>query len=786
MIGMSDHMKRVSTMAISPRAATIILPADSNSAVLQAAISSAASGDIIELSSDMDVIGVVTIPAGRSITIQSTAGTLWTMTATDLSYRHFLVYGELILHDLIVSGGITASDITSKGGIEIRTGGVLTMTDGSVVTSCVNINGGGIYVNVGATFHLDGGAVRDNTAAIPLNFACFGGGIYNGGTFPISGTSEITGNQSINRSAQGLAFGGGVFNTGNVQMTGGTIGSNRAVGSIDISSGDYGYAYGGGVSNSGTFLMEGGAITGNFAMGNTGNQVNSSYGYGGGVYNDGEFIMRGTARIDGNTITGDSSNTTSIFYAYGGGVCSISMFIMEGGEISGNTAYTDSVIAIYNAFGGGVYAEGIFTISGGSITGNTINFALNADANYLRGGGIALLNSADLTMSGGAISGNAISVRATPGVMVEVNYGGGVYVDNSTFRMENGTITNNTANYGVGYGGGVYIYVPGTMIMDGGGSVRGNTADYGGGIYDAGTTNITGGTIGGNTAAVSGGGAYVTDAATFTADGATSIVDNSAIGGDGGGIDTQSTTYSNLFTAADTIFSGNTASLAYTPPADAALIYPNIGFASTSISFHPLNNYDINFTGGEVLTVTVTYLANGGTGGPYTQEFPYDMAGTLLSPEATGISRAGYIFVGWNTEPDGSGTYYEPGDTVVLTQGLTLYAQWTPTEGPYDVVYDANGGTGSYADTGIPGGTMYTVRAPDAIGITRPGYTFIGWNTRPDGSGTEYQPGESTVIAGDLILYAQWTPEQSNICWYCVCSPCSCFVCNPPRGNRVW
>lgn len=36
----------------------------------------------------------------------------------------------------------------------------------------------------------------------------------------------------------------------------------------------------------------------------------------------------------------------------------------------------------------------------------------------------------------------------------------------------------------------------------------------------------------------------------------------------------------------------------------------------------------------------------------------------------------GYMFIGWNTAADGSGTGYAPGDTITLTENMTLYAQW--------------------------------------------------------------------------------------------------------------
>lgn len=42
----------------------------------------------------------------------------------------------------------------------------------------------------------------------------------------------------------------------------------------------------------------------------------------------------------------------------------------------------------------------------------------------------------------------------------------------------------------------------------------------------------------------------------------------------------------------------------------------------------------------------------------------------------------GYVFSGWNTKPDGSGEKYGPGQSITLTENLTLYAQWSPKPTP--------------------------------------------------------------------------------------------------------
>lgn len=43
--------------------------------------------------------------------------------------------------------------------------------------------------------------------------------------------------------------------------------------------------------------------------------------------------------------------------------------------------------------------------------------------------------------------------------------------------------------------------------------------------------------------------------------------------------------------------------------------------------------------------------------------------------------------------------------------------------------------------------------------FTRTGYTFVGWNTAKDGTGTAHQPGDALVLTKSVVvLYAQWKP----------------------------
>ncbi len=85
---------------------------------------------------------------------------------------------------------------------------------------------------------------------------------------------------------------------------------------------------------------------------------------------------------------------------------------------------------------------------------------------------------------------------------------------------------------------------------------------------------------------------------------------------------------------------------------------------------------------------------------------------------------------------------------------VTLYAQWTAVN--YHVTYNANGGTGTQTDS-----TVYhygnTVTVKNKGSLARTGYTFNGWNTKADGTGTSYAAGATfSMPASDVELFAKW------------------------------
>ena len=67
---------------------------------------------------------------------------------------------------------------------------------------------------------------------------------------------------------------------------------------------------------------------------------------------------------------------------------------------------------------------------------------------------------------------------------------------------------------------------------------------------------------------------------------------------------------------------------------------------------------------------------NGHTGGSEPSSSSQVHGEFTIIKDNGNLLRAGYIFVNWNTEPNGSGTSYSVGDSISFTSNITLYAQW--------------------------------------------------------------------------------------------------------------
>jgi len=157
---------------------------------------------------------------------------------------------------------------------------------------------------------------------------------------------------------------------------------------------------------------------------------------------------------------------------------------------------------------------------------------------------------------------------------------------------------------------------------------------------------------------------------------------------------------------------------------------------------------------------TVTYSGNSNTGGSVPVDSnQYQQGATITVLANTGsLTRTGFVFVGWNTLSSGLGTTYQPSATFSMgSSAVTLYAKWAPI---YTVTYSGNtstGGTVPVDSTQYQQGATVTVRG-NTGSLVKTGYTFDGWNTQANGSGTPYAANATFAMgSANVTLYAQWT-----------------------------
>lgn len=167
------------------------------------------------------------------------------------------------------------------------------------------------------------------------------------------------------------------------------------------------------------------------------------------------------------------------------------------------------------------------------------------------------------------------------------------------------------------------------------------------------------------------------------------------------------------------------------------------------------------------ITYTVTYDPNGGVDAPDLQIKDQDVTVSLHEKVPT---RDGYLFDGWNTEPDGSGEEYIPGADYSQNENLKLYAQWIDLQ--FKVVFHANNAdyTGDdvfrtyykYRDMPYMLNEDNTITSfydiPTFDYMTHNQYVFAGWYTEPDETGVpiSWQQVYELVPGGETHIYAHW------------------------------
>ena len=159
---------------------------------------------------------------------------------------------------------------------------------------------------------------------------------------------------------------------------------------------------------------------------------------------------------------------------------------------------------------------------------------------------------------------------------------------------------------------------------------------------------------------------------------------------------------------------------------------------------------------------SLTYDGNGATGGKTDPQ--NGVTDQRVNVRQNGFTRDGYVFTGWNTQPDGRGQAWAPNAVWTLHGTGVLYARWRGNQQRLN--YHGNGNTGG--NTESQDGRTGDVLDTRANGFTRDGYEFVEWNTRADGTGDHYGKGSNGVAKWTMLpagndLYAIWQANPASI-----------------------
>lgn len=186
--------------------------------------------------------------------------------------------------------------------------------------------------------------------------------------------------------------------------------------------------------------------------------------------------------------------------------------------------------------------------------------------------------------------------------------------------------------------------------------------------------------------------------------------------------------------------------------------------------------YKINITG----STTVTGLETD----PVTCSKVFGFGGEQYGEESQNSGRTDVTIDGklvWSggkmlTHDYTDGEHEKDGFKVTYTEWATDNAgTWTRTGTPkckycgftkpefeekaYDLSYDLNGSedeqTAEFAAVTIVTEAEVTAEQP-----VRKGYSFVGWNTAKDGSGTSYAAGDKVELSAPVTLFAQWKKDE--------------------------
>lgn len=196
------------------------------------------------------------------------------------------------------------------------------------------------------------------------------------------------------------------------------------------------------------------------------------------------------------------------------------------------------------------------------------------------------------------------------------------------------------------------------------------------------------------------------------------------------------------------------------------------------------------------------YFDGNGSDGKTANAPVFASAGTKISIPACKYTKKGYLFTGWNTEKDGSGTTYKAGARTSDAISI-LYAQWKKStakvtlEFPGGKYTNASGSTwdDSFSFTASFSSNSSVTYLPFAQNMTKEGCTFAGWYTEPEYKKRIESLTIRTAIDG-MTLYAKWNDTHEHVwgegaittkptCTTPGVKTYTCSVCNKTKTEEI-
>lgn len=164
---------------------------------------------------------------------------------------------------------------------------------------------------------------------------------------------------------------------------------------------------------------------------------------------------------------------------------------------------------------------------------------------------------------------------------------------------------------------------------------------------------------------------------------------------------------------------------------------------------------------------TVRFDGNGSDGATANEPF-FGYVGTKVTIPACKYKKKGYLFTGWNTKKDGSGTAYKAGTKTADTISV-LYAQWKKAK--FKVTLSFPGGTytnrsgsrwqDSYSFTYTFTSLTDSNYLPFGGNMSKPDCSFVGWYTDEDYT-KRVEKLTINNTTDNMILYAKWSDSHTH------------------------